>query len=1101
MCVCLSSEHFTSIAEQARKFVQSYAYINGLVDQVHSSQIDRFNESVGAVNSLRQSLEDATRNWFMFNTQSANTKYLEDEIHDYVYGNPKDISIFTRGFAAPSATASIPVSMAFKQISDAQFKAKEYWDNYKDNALTIANTFHKVIGAKGYKEGMYDFMTRSNGTFVMREGLPHLDRIKTAQKALEDENGQRKTYRTGNSQEDIDYNLELNGRINYLTHLTQAETYNGSPGEFYHYTPVPIYDNNGEITGYENFEEERDNFEKQDEYGRWKIQYEPHKVEGLRWMKEGDKFYEENPDGSKGRALTDNERRGLAAMEYRNKFYNRMDKEFRLEFEDGMFTGRVYPLENETQWIVKPQFKSMRDKSLVWDKETQKHVDDKELRDDHYVKMLSDHSTEGRARWQFYNNYMNNWNKLLLKLPAEQREYMKGKMPAQSSSLFRQLMDGDVPQTKMSLLSDHFKKMFNSTYVGERQVDEAGNIKHSIPTGYSGSLKDQEKINKFTKKIELLDNEWNTIKDTASKTQRVEYKKQRGLLSDELKTEELKIQPYQIEKNIVKSQIDTAYKVAVFDAMSEMESNFLMIREIAAIKSQKQELAKTDPMGRSLFRKVISDIGVSLKKLTNGDSNELKRIDDMIAMLLYHSDEYPGSFWGKLEQLPITLASINLFLINPPVSFGVSAMMKSIHLREAAVGQFFNLKQFGRAEAIANKAIGQWLSNEAIKAAGGDAKKFASKLEAWIAKTQAFTKGLSDDAGLKQALMMEHWVEWSGVATGAAAIGMNTPIKGLDGKISNVYDVWESKPNGSIEMPDNFKPAWEEMKLNFNRTMADYQNRFHGAYAPVEAAAVTRLPGGRSIMFLHKWPWAQLWSRLGPRWTHSNLGVNEGSYITLYNFLKDLKDFEGSIWKKFEQGFREMMPKGYTKDWSKLKPEERVEANNKAYEQDTSFKGKDGQTDWSKVERDKDTRKLELSNMRRNLFDLVYLMVATAGYIFLKSLAQDSDDGNSKRWANFLAKTFDRLRRQQLFAMPVIGLEEEYTLLKSPIASLHTMGEFAEAFAATFSLPIPPYEGNYYTTGVHKGELKAKIKWEQITPGMNLVKWYQEQQNPNYWIH
>ena len=62
------------------------------------------------------------------------------------------------------------------------------------------------------------------------------------------------------------------------------------------------------------------------------------------------------------------------------------------------------------------------------------------------------------------------------------------------------------------------------------------------------------------------------------------------------------------------------------------------------------------------------------------------------------------------------------------------------------------------------------------------------------------------------------------------------------------------------------------------------------------------------------------------------------------------------------------------------------------------------------------------------------------------------------------------------------------------------MGEFADVFTATLSIPIPPYNNNYYTTGVHKGELKAKVKAEAIVPGLNLVKWFQEQNSPNQWI-
>lgn len=1114
----LDKGKFTAIAEQARKFIQGYSYINSLINQVQSTQIVKFNEAVGAVNNLRQSLEDAVRNWFMYHYKTIDTKYLEEEIHNYIYGNPEDIGIFTRLIAPPSGTSSIPVSLAFKEITDANFKAMEAWNEFTETTQIANKEFYTAMGIKSPKSDTFDFMANfDKGQTVQRVGLEYRQEVINAQKQLEDKDGQRKDFRRDDTPEAIDYNIQLLHDMGDYTRLTEAETYipteygeNGElvelghyiPGEYCEYTPVPIYDEDGNITGYNDFVKDRENFEKQNPItGKWVIQFSPDAVKGLRWMKDGDKYYEEKSDGTKGRLLSDNERRGLAALQYRNKYYYPIEKTVELEFIKGDFTGRVKEVD-DIQWIIKPENKSVRDKS----------TSKKDLRDKKYLDMMNDHSPQGLARWNYYKKWTASMDKLSLQLPVEMREHMKGKIPVQSSSTFDQLMNGDIPQTKMSLLKEKWEKLFSSTYVGERQIDETGNIKHSIPVGYTGSFKDQEKIDRLQKEIDQLDSEWNKIKDAATSAQKQDYKKQRDMKSAALKTEQMKIQPYQVERNLAKSLDDFAMKVLTFSSLSKAESNFLMIREMAAIKDQKKEMAQTDPMGRSLFKKTMNDIGTSLKKhLTGGSSNELKRIDDMMTMLFYQSEEYPGSFWGKLEQLPITLASLNLFLINPPVSFGVSLMMKSIHLREAAVGQFFNLKQFAKAEYDANKAIGQYISNEAVKTAGGEGKKFASHLEAVIAKTQAFTKGLSDESGLKQLLMTEHWVEWTGVATGAAAMMMNTKVMGLDGTITDAYKgIWIDKPNGDIELKPNYADSYNKIKFSMNRRMADYQNRFHGAYAPIERASLTKYPGGKSIMFLHKWPWAMLSNRLGGRMVHSNLGITEGSYITLYNFVKDVIKDKNGMMKAFQEGYRDMLPKGRVdikafgiEKWSKLSKEEKQEqqqkADDSAYEQDPNFKKTDGSTNWAKVERDRDTRRLELSNMKRNLFDVVYLMIATAAFLLFKSIAEERHD-ESRRWANFIAKSFDRLRRQQLFAMPVIGLEEEYTLLKSPIASLRIMGEFAEAFSATFGLVVPPYDANYYTNGIHKGELKAKVKWENVIPGANLVPWFQNQNNPNFFI-
>ncbi len=677
---------------------------------------------------------------------------------------------------------------------------------------------------------------------------------------------------------------------------------------------------------------------------------------------------------------------------------------------------------------------------------------------------------------------------------------MKGKIPVQSKSLFSQLMQGDLPVSRMSLVGDQISKYFNPTYVTERATDEAGNLKHSIPTGFTGSFKDMDKIGKLKDELAAIDTTYN--RDTATKAQQFEYKKVRKEKAAELKAEEQKLMPHQIQKDLGKLLIDMTQKIAVFNADSRIEDKVLMIREAAALKSERMELAQKDAEGRPLFKRLIDSTGISLKRLLGSGSNELQMIDDVLDMVMYHEGEYPKSFMAKLEKFGISLKAINAFLINPPVSFGVSLMIKSIHLREGAVGGFFHGKQFAKSEYLMNSdTIPKWLANNAVKAMGGPGKKYASYMEAWAEEIQAFNKGMSDDAvGVRRLLQLEHFVEWSGTVTGAVAIGLNTPIKGKDGQISNAYECFDELPDGSIKVKDNYKEAWDAMKKPLSRRMSEYQNRYHGAYTELGRATITQYPFGNSLMFLKKWIPATLQSTFGSRYTHSNLGVQEGRYITSINAVNDFLKTKGSIQEKYEQGLQNVAPKGSigNPDWDKMTPEEQQAADDKAYESDPNFKGADGQTDWKKVERDRDTRKMELLNLKRTIFDMVYVMIAYAFQTF-KYLAQQTDDTEGKRWSNFLAKSFDRLRKQSMFAMPVVGLQQQYSLLKSPIASLSIMGDFADAFAASAGLVVPPYGDNYYTTGVHKGELKAWVKTEQILPGLNVIKEYKELSNPTYW--
>lgn len=1096
----LSDEPFTKIATQAKKFIEGYAYINGLIDQVHGSQIEKFNEAVGAVNDLRKNLVDATKQWMEFHVKSQDTKYLDQEIHNWVYGNPKDIAGYTRLFSPFSATPSIPMSSLFKTFTDSYFDMQVDHDEFINGFNKIVDQFHTAKGVKGYKDGMYKFMQNDDGTFKMREGKSYTDKVKAAKKALEDENGIRKQYRLGNSPDDIAYNLELKDLYEHYGYLTQAEKFisgygtqedgHYEPGRYAEYKPLPIYDDAENITGYDDYEKDRDIHEYQ-EHGRYKLRSVPKSVTDLKWLIEDGKYYEENLDGTRGRALSQAEIKGISSLRYRNKYYYPVESDVQLQFEKGKFTGKVMSKEPETEWILKPQFRQMRDID----------TEGEDLRDPDYVKMQTTNSPE----WQFYTSFMGHMDKLLLKLPAEKREYMKGKQIVQTSSLINILMDDTVPETRMQLLGQSLKNFFSSTYTKEREVDEMGNEKHSVPIGYSGSLKDQAKIDKLKAEIKKMDDDWHLIGKSASIPQTRNYKEQRALKSAELKTAEAQILPYQIEKDIAKSFKNLAEAVFLFDSNSKIESKLLMIRDAVAIKAENKEYRQVDSMGRQLFKKVLDGIGLSFKNLTTGNSTELTMIDDFMDMVYYRSATYPNSFWSKIEGLPMSFAAMNLFLFNPPVSFGVAAMMESIHLKEAFVGAFFNLSQHAKAKVLLHKAMATYAKNLAVKTMGGKAKEYGSKVEAWSHQVQAFGKGMSDVAGgsIKDLLKLEHYVEWEGTMTGAVGIALNTPVTGKDGTISDAFNCWEEQPDGTVTLPDNYRNDWDKVKHSLSRRMADYQNRFHGAYVrKIEPAVITKYPGGKSLMFLKMWMPASIWNTLGPRWVHSNLGIQEGTLITAMATVKSIYEFKGSIQEKFEHGWREMVPKGSIgdPDWAKKSKAEQDATNDKAYAEDPEFQKEDGTPDEKKIERDRDTRNMTRQNMYRNVVTLVYMMVAYGAYQLLKSLAENTDDNNTRRWSNFLAKTFDRLRKQQMFAMPVVGLEEQYMLLKSPIASLRTMGEFAEAFSATMGIVVPPYAENYYTTGVHKGELKAKVKTMKLIPGLNLVEWYKEQTNPNMWI-
>ncbi len=140
------------------------------------------------------------------------------------------------------------------------------------------------------------------------------------------------------------------------------------------------------------------------------------------------------------------------------------------------------------------------------------------------------------------------------------------------------------------------------------------------------------------------------------------------------------------------------------------------------------------------------------------------------------------------------------------------------------------------------------------------------------------------------------------------------------------------------------------------------------------------------------------------------------------------------------------------------------------------------------------------ANIRKTLFDITTFTTGFALLQIVKSIAAgvSEDDKNLKRWANFIQKTTERVLDSQLMYIPVAGSYQAYQLIKSPIAPLGTMADFADALQETMKLPFPPYGDHYYTNGIHAGDLKALDKLKKSLPGVSSLRQWSDMTSGHY---
>lgn len=714
---------------------------------------------------------------------------------------------------------------------------------------------------------------------------------------------------------------------------------------------------------------------------------------------------------------------------FRLKYHNKYDY-WGVEYEkDGTYRGRV---SLKTGWFVKQEFSEIRDIAY----------DGTDLRDAKYVKLINPQTALERAQSDFYKGWVQEYEAQLEKLDPEVAAQMRGKVGRIRSKLM-EMMKGKGSNF-IKAMSKGMRNFFsNEVYTDQRLVDELGQIDAGLPMMYVGKLQNEGRVEYLNKELDLLKN-----KKATGKISQKDYLAEKKKLKEYLKIEESKVKAGEIEGDLVQNLIAFSAMAENFEVMSNIEDDLLAIANIM----QQRTYYQTDSIGRKLIAK-----GSKMNKTDDG-TPVIKRPEDVLAtkrlkkwfqMVYYNNQEFNRStvaLVAKRVQNFTSLKGIGFNIFGGINNYVMARINNGI---ETAGSLYYDRPAINRAVKEYNtdylpgvfKGLGK--SKDSYYAE----KEPNSKYEAMVQYFR-IVKKYQDDSGRIDAMSWAYLFQEGGEynaqsKTGIAILMSRTLTNKSTGESLSVFDAFEFNPNtGDLKLKDGFELLDKE-RYDITNYILEVNKQIHGNYAFEDRMVLQEHWLGQLAAQFHKWVYPAYKVRFKARYNDVNLGTVEGRYVTVMNFVKYVKESEGGFIEKLRTGWQNMDA-------------------------------------------------IQVKNMYKNIAELAFFAASFAMYGIFRALSEgvDKDDETLKRWVNFMAYQQSRQMNEITTLMPVVGVEEQFMLAKSPIAILGTLKAFSEAIMSTASLPFPPYNKNYYERGVHKDELKAWKEWKDIIPVLSLLnKW------------
>jgi hypothetical protein len=270
------------------------------------------------------------------------------------------------------------------------------------------------------------------------------------------------------------------------------------------------------------------------------------------------------------------------------------------------------------------------------------------------------------------------------------------------------------------------------------------------------------------------------------------------------------------------------------------------------------------------------------------------------------------------------------------------------------------------------------------------------------------------------------------------------------GEKMSIYDAFNFNPNtGELSLKPGFELD-EFFRTKVTNYIYEVNKQIHGNYAWEDRMVIQSHWLGELGAQFHKWIYPMFRARFQKKYNNENLGEIEGRYRTFWNVMKHVYQTEQGFLSKTAGMLGILVP------------------GSKTY---------------------KNMSETEVRNMYKNLAELSFFLTSViASYLFqLLGAGLGDDDDELKRLVNFLRYQQDRQQQEIKTFIPVLGVKEQYQMVKNPLATLTTLRDYGEILASAASIPFPPYDKNYYERGIHKGELKAWKEARDVIPALSML--------------
>ncbi len=977
-------------------------------------------------------------------------------------------------------------------IMDKIFKAKkqEMLDKTSILEIRIKDVASRLIKLSDSNDvnAIYDFMLEFDiegnftGRYTQKIGQVYYDKLLKLREPLFDEDGRPIQFRditdldqaklTEQGRKDIAFNIKLaNDKktfANFFTATTIGANDQPVDGSFHKFTDefkqarskhevfIPIGDN-----GY--FEKRPDVSEKA--YRLYKL-----------------KYFEKSGDGN-------------------NVYPERID---------GKPTGRI--IKDNVFFFVKPKYRAIRDDV---------RIDGESIINPKFQAILDNDTELGKVQREFFDMWNQIYERdLLNKIPRAQRDQMMGHAPLVQGNMTKALRGKDPLAVSMfSKMVEGTKEFWTSTAENRVMIaNEKGELVDHLPIMFTGRAKSQAQLDAVDKEIQDIQARARLDREDPNWMSVDEYNEQVKLLRGKRKRINSKPFKNEISRDLATSLLKFAGTVQYFDTMSTVDDTMKAMFKV--IGDRTYQPSKGKQLATGIWNKAKAAAGKDGFQPVGKaglESGVRARAAKWLSMVFYNNDEIQKSVVDKMASSIMNLSSLAYVGLNPFGNLNNYIFGRVTDTMEAVGGRFYSKESLARATFEFNKraipsAI-QRIAGGSIKGANYEPDKANNKYEALVnlfrmmdelSEQREMVKSPSESFKGKWqiAFRLQDLAEYNVQTKVGIAMIIDTKIRkssdGPGGESISLYDAFEyDKDTHSVKLKEGYDTIVEynpkkldengnasvyfereytdDFRYDLRNKIREVNKQLHGNYAEDDRMAIQSNTLGRLFAQFHKWVIPAFNARFRLEYYDENLGWMEGRYLSFFRMLKYMTGMavSGEFKKMNAEDFKKSY-RGYTS-------------------------GQDLQTD----------QKYE------NYVQNNYRMLGEAGMIFLHyamgllfaSMFADDEDSSEleTRAENLLMYQTDRTWKELITFVPFIGLQQQYQMVKSPIASTRTMGELGQALALTITTPLAMLTGSdesdssiYYQRGSRAGELKLKKEWMDAIPILYAIKKYQnliEQQN------